>query len=124
MTVNITSKLTHEPAAGDGIRAFVLASGRRELHTTTAHQNTVGLNTDAVAVKAGDVIDFIVDINKVLNSDQFLWQISIEDIDRTDSEHSRWNAQADFARNTVRKLSAWEQLAHVLLCTNEFMFVD
>ena len=124
MIVNIISKLTHEPAAGDGIRAFVLASGRRELHAAKAHQNSVDLNTDAVAVKEGDVIDFVVDIDKVLNSDQFFWQISIADIDQTDTEHSNWNAQADFARNTVEKLSAWEQLAHVLLCTNEFMFVD
>jgi hypothetical protein len=60
----------------------------------------------------------------VLNNDQFLWQISIADINETDTGHSHWNAQTDFARNTVRKLSSWEQLAHVLLCTNEFMFVD
>ncbi|MCP4172614.1 MAG: DUF1553 domain-containing protein [Fuerstiella sp.] len=124
MTVNITSELTHEPAAGDGIRAFVLASGHRELHAARAHQNTIELNTDAVNVKAGDVIDFIVDIDRILNNDQFLWKISIADNNGPDRKHSHWNAQADFARNTVEKLSAWEQLAHVLLCTNEFMFVD
>ncbi len=124
MTVNIISKLTHEPAAGDGIRAFVLTSQKRELHAAKAHQNTIELNTDAVTVKAGDIIDFVVDIDKVLNNDQFLWQISIADNDGTDPEYSHWHAHADFARNTVEKLSAWEQLAHVLLCTNEFMFVD
>ncbi|MDG2126624.1 MAG: PSD1 and planctomycete cytochrome C domain-containing protein [Fuerstiella sp.] len=124
MTVKITSRLTHEPAAGDGIRVFVLASENRGLHSVKAHQQTVDLNTDAVSVKTGDAVDFVVDIDKVLNNDQFLWQISIADINETDTGHSHWNAQTDFARNTVRKLSSWEQLAHVLLCTNEFMFVD
>ena len=124
MTVKITSRLTHEPAAGDGIRAFVLASENRGLHTVKAHQQAIDLNTDTVPVNAGDAIDFVVDIDKVLNNDQFLWQISITDIDGSDTDHSHWNAEADFARNTVQKLSAWEQLAHVLLCTNEFLFVD
>ncbi|MDG1893482.1 MAG: PSD1 and planctomycete cytochrome C domain-containing protein [Fuerstiella sp.] len=124
MTVRITSRLTHEPAAGDGIRVFVLASEHRGLHSVKAHQQTVDLNTDAVSVKTGDAVDFVVDIDKVLNNDQFLWQISIADINETATGHSHWNSQTDFARNTVQKLSAWEQLAHLLLCTNEFMFVD
>jgi hypothetical protein len=124
MTVKITSKITHEPSAGDGIRAFVLASRNRGLHAVKAHQQSIDLNTDTVPVNAGDAIDFVVDIGKVLNNDQFLWQISITDINGRDTGHSHWSAEADFARNTVQKLSAWEQLAHVLLCTNEFMFVD
>ncbi|MCP4170362.1 MAG: DUF1553 domain-containing protein [Fuerstiella sp.] len=124
MTVKITSRLTHEPAAGDGIRAFILASENRGLHAVKAHQQAIDLNTDTVPVNAGDAIDFVVDINKVLNNDQFLWQISVTDMDGTDADHSYWNAETDFAHNTVQQLSAWEQLTHVLLCTNEFMFAD
>ena len=124
MTIGITSKLTHEPAAGDGIRAFVLASGGRQLHAVTIHQKSLDLNVESLIVNSGDVVDFVVDIDKVLNSDQFLWQVTITDAENAASEHSRWNSEADFTRNEAQKLDAWEQLAHVLLCTNEFLFVD
>ena len=133
MTVRIESKLIHEPAVGDGIRAFVLATSGgergRQLHAVTAHQQTVSLDTVALPVSAGNVIDFVVDINNELNSDQFRWQISIRDAaaeadDGSLNNHSQWNSETDFTRRDVPSLSPWEQLAHVLLCTNEFMFVD
>jgi hypothetical protein len=36
----------------------------------------------------------------------------------------KWNSEADFPRNTVNLLTPLEQLAQVLMCSNEFMFVD
>ena len=35
-----------------------------------------------------------------------------------------WNSKTDFSSGSTPKLNPWEQLAHVLLCTNEFLFVD
>ncbi|MEZ6128419.1 MAG: PSD1 and planctomycete cytochrome C domain-containing protein [Planctomycetaceae bacterium] len=123
MTVRIVSKMTHEPAAGDGIRAFVLAGGQT-LHAEILHQKSVDLNVETLSVSAGDVVDFVVDIHEQLNSDQFLWKIAITDVDMTVKDHSEWDSEADFTRNTAATLSPWEQLAHLLLCTNEFLFVD
>ena len=72
-------------------------------------------------VSQGQTIDFVVDINKELNSDQFAWRIEITDMRQPEE---RWDSKEDFTRSTVRRLSPLEQLAHVLLCTNEFLFVD
>ena len=116
MTVSISSKLIHEPEAGDGIRAFVLASGTA-LHATAAHNTTMDLNVKSLEVRQGQQIDFVVDINKILNSDQFLWQISVTDIDEAINEYSDWNSKRDFHHDDVTPLTPWEQLTHVLMCT-------
>ena len=58
----------------------------------------------------------------ILNSDQYLWTCTISDA-TTESPRS-WNSEADFPRDTNDQLSPLEQLAQVLLCSNEFLFVD
>ena len=125
MTIRIESRLVHEPEVGDGVRAFVLANGQT-LHKQKVHQATVALDTERVDVKQGTMIDFVVDIDEILNSDQFLWRITLSDVNPADGNSSGlvWNSESDFTANTVDHFSPWEQLAHVLLCTNEFMFVD
>jgi hypothetical protein len=125
MTISLTSKLVHEPAAGDGIRAFVLASSQpQSLHATKVHQQTADLNTESLTVKAGDHLDFVVDIDEVLNSDQFLWKISLTELQPAGATARQWDSEQDFTVGEVDGLTPWQQLAHVLLCMNEFMFVD
>ena len=74
-------------------------------------------------VQAGETIDFVVDIGDVLSSDQYLWEATISETANPDHELV-WDSKRDFPQDTVNQLSPWEQLAHVLLCTNEFLFVD
>lgn len=132
MQVRVTSKLVHEAVPGDGIRGFVLTSTGQPLHAVKLHQDAADLNVDAISVAAGDQIDFVVDIDAVLNSDQFLWEISIDEIKTSQSQSAsqsetpgtKWNSLTDFPTQQVDQLTPWEQLAHVLLCTNEFMFID
>jgi hypothetical protein len=69
----------------------------------------------------------------VLNSDQYFWRCQLAVASATNPEAaatnaeslpSKWNSEADFPRNTVNLLTPLEQLAQVLMCSNEFMFVD
>jgi len=124
MTIRIESKFVHEPAVGDGVRVFVLAGDGQELYADIIHQKTVDVNADEVQVAKGAVIDFVVDINEVLNSDQFLWRITITDRSASVADHSAWDSEKDFTHDSISPLSPWQQLVHVLICTNEFMFVD
>jgi hypothetical protein len=121
MTVSIQSKLEHQPTQGDGIRVFVAGSNCGLLHSSAIHHDTVELNTESIEVAAGDVIDFVVDIGDVLNSDQYLWNATIEEIG---GDKTTWDSVVDFPQETPERLEPWEQLAQVLLCTNEFMFID
>ena len=123
MTVSIESKLVHEAQPGDGVRAFIVSSRHRLLSSETVHRQSADLNSDSIRVMAGDTIDFAVDIGDILNSDQFLWDITIrKSVDGT--RETVWNAANDFIAPAQPPLQPWEQLAHVLLCSNEFLFVD
>ena len=83
------------------------------------------MNVDAMAVEAGETIDFVVDIGDELNTDQYFWRCQISETSATESNPSiAWNSESDFPRNTTDRLTPLEQLAQVLLCSNEFLFID
>ena len=125
MTVSIQSELIHEPKPGDGIRAFIVSSETGLLQSVTAHQQTRQLAASSMTVKKGETIDFVVDIGDVLNSDQYLWPVSLSEAATDDvEERLTWSSSDDFTREVIDRLTPWEQLAHVLICTNEFLFVD
>ncbi|MGD9855232.1 MAG: PSD1 and planctomycete cytochrome C domain-containing protein [Planctomycetaceae bacterium] len=123
MTVEIRSTLTHQPAAGDGIRALIISSRSGPMATENVHMRSVEINVDSLAVETGEALDFLVDIGDGLNSDQFLWTATI--IENSDNAPaSVWNSESDFTREIIPQLTGWEQLAQVLLCSNEFLFID
>jgi hypothetical protein len=119
-TVNITGTLKHEPEQGDGVRGFIVSSRDGELKSVKVHKSKTAMTATNVIMKAGDTIDFIVDIGGTLNSDQFLWAPVIK------AEETSWDARAEFdgPRPAPQHLTAWEQYAQVLLLANEFAFVD
>jgi len=127
-TYAITSTLIHEPSEGDGIRAFISHSRRGLLRSTKAHHSTAELNVEAIAMNAGDTLDFVVDIGDGLNNDQFLWAPKIAAVasggSGGDGAALSWDAQKEFGGPSVTPLSAWEQLAQTLMLTNEFVFID
>jgi hypothetical protein len=124
----ITSTLIHEPAEGDGIRAFISHSRRGLLRSTTAHHSNAELNVEALPMSAGDTLDFIVDIGDGLNNDQFLWAPKIAAVVSGGAGNEgaalSWDAQKEFAGPATTPLGLWEQLAQTLLLTNEFVFID
>ncbi len=124
MKIRINSKLQHDPEPGDGIRAFLVSSRAGVLQSAKVHQKTADLNTDVVSVEQGETIDMLVDIGEQLNSDQYDWRCSIEEVPEATSTAIQWNSETDFTRDPASRLSPLEQLAQVLLCSNELMFVD
>jgi len=123
MTIAIRSRLIHEPPQGDGIRAFIVSSRAGILKQVNVHQQTLDLDVPELTVAQGETVDFVVDINQVLNSDQYLWTVETQETDNA-STATNWNSAKDFQRRPARQLSAREQLAQTLLCSNEFLFVD
>ena len=119
-TVNITGTLKHEPEQGDGVRGFVVSSRHGTLQATNVYKSKAAMTATNLVVKAGDTLDFIVDIGGTLNSDQFLWVPVIK------AEDTAWDARTEFdgPRPVPKLLSPWEQYAQVLLLANEFAFVD
>lgn len=122
MSVQLVSQLKHEPAQGDGIRAFIVSSRRGILSTVRIHRQSSELTQGPLSVEAGETLDFIVDIDKELNSDQFEWTVTLTEQGRDDGK--QWNSVSDFPKPPNPDLTPLQQLAQVLFCSNEFLFVD
>lgn len=123
MTIEIDSKLIHQAAPGDGIRAFIVGSRGGLIDSVAVHQQTHEFQSEPLTVEAGETIDFVVDIGDVLNSDQYLWSVTIAETSAGGSG-TEWSSERDFTQSTVETLTPLEQLAHVLISSNEFLFVD
>lgn len=119
-TVNISGALKHEPEQGDGVRGFIISSRDGELKAANVHKTKVEMTATNIVVKAGDTLDFIVDIGGGLGYDQFLWAPVIS------ADGGKWEARTEFngPSPAPQLLTAWEQYAQVLLLANEFAFVD
>ena len=124
-TFHVTSEVIHEEAAGDGIRCHLLVRGER-VATAVVHNSRVKLSVEAVELSAGDTIDFVADVRDTLNSDQHLWAAEVSEVPATASDAAprTWDAASDFFGPQPAKLSRFEQLAQILLISNETMFVD
>ena len=119
-TYAVTSTVQHQVAAGNGIRCWIFANREGVLGEQSLHNRQQEMNVPSVSLKAGETLDFVVDINGELNSDQHLWSPVI----RETTTQQIWNAEQDFAGPKPSWLNSWEQLAQVLLIANELMFVD
>ena len=127
MTLSVTSRLVHEPGAGDGIRARIVSSRAGLLSTAVIHHDAIDLDVSQRLVEAGETIDFVVDIRGTLNHNQYLWTATLRGANastETSKAPVTWNSRADFTASQSIHLDAWEQLAQALLCSNEFLFVD
>ena len=119
LKVTIRSTLTHETQEGEGVRGFLVASRGGILKQAKVHHTHAELHADGLELKAGDTLDFLVDIGQKLSHNQFLWTATIQS-----AEGTTWDSQRDFQTQPANLLSAWEQLAQVILSANEFTFVD
>ncbi len=119
--VTVEGVLRHEVAEGDGVRAWVLGPRGAVLASGVAHQSDVAMKAGPVELRAGESLDFAVDIRNGLNSDQFQWAPVL-----VAADGARWDAASDFGGppGPDERLRPWEQYAHVLLLSNEMAFAD
>jgi hypothetical protein len=126
----VQSTAVHEVAQGDGVRCYIVASRGGLLKFTALHNRKEEMNVDSLALQKGDTIDFVVDLNANLNSEQHLWSPSVRELPTqtsTSADSNRpthWDARRDFSGPPPVRLTRLEQLAQVLLISNELMFVD
>lgn len=127
-TYQIVSTIKHSVATGDGIRCWILSSRGGMLQKAIVHNSENLLNVEAIELEAGDTVDFVVDIYEVLNSDQHLWvpEISLKSASSAEAAvmPNAWHGERDFTASSHQQLDPWEQLAQILLISNEVLFVD
>ncbi|QDV32574.1 PSD1 and planctomycete cytochrome C domain-containing protein [Tautonia plasticadhaerens] len=120
--IRVESTVTHDVARGDGIRAFLCGGRHGLIRSVEVHDDRASIGVESLQVRAGDVIDFVVDLRDGLDSDQFRWAPVITGLGTGGA--TTWDARDDFAGDSTPTLGPWEQLAQVLLMSNEFSFVE
>lgn len=123
-TFSVQSKVAHTHEVGNGIRCWIISSRQGILKKFALHNASQEDFLEGIEVELGDTLDFVVDINGNLNSDDFRWSIDIARTPIDKSRISHWNALDDFPKETMTPLTPLQQLAQTLLLSNEFMFVD
>ena len=123
--VEISGTLAHLRDNGDGVRGRIVTGDGRTLGEWTVLNDKAATEVERVSVRAGDVIDFVVDCRAKPTADAFTWAPVVRQLDKPkQGAPLAWSATADFAAPPPPLLSAWEQCAQALLLTNEFWFVD
>jgi hypothetical protein len=122
-TLHIEGMLSHTATEGDGVRGRVVASRGGILGAWEAFHCETATAPPPIAVKSGDTIDFLTDGRTGVAHDTFGWTITLR-LTKGDNAVEVWDSVSGFHGPLVRPLSRWQQLAQVLLMSNEFTFVD
>ncbi len=127
VTVVVTGTLKHEQKVGDGVMAVVTSSQLGEKARWTAANQSVETFVPAIALRRGESLDFIVTCRTNENSDSFQWAPKLAAVEKR--MPAIWDMARDFPKTSNGQtaespLTPWEQLAQVLLLSNEFQFVD
>ena len=127
VSVVVTGLLKHEQKVGDGVQAVVWSNQLGEKARWVAVNQSVETNVLTTNLRRGESLDFIVTCRANENSDSFQWAPKLVAIEKNLS--TMWDSARDFPKSSTGRtvessLTPWEQLAQVLLLSNEFQFVD
>jgi hypothetical protein len=129
MAVRIDGTLRHEHVGGNGVAARIVSSRAGTLGQWAVHNSAAEAKVERLDLKQGDTIDFVIDLNGDLSYDMFLWAPVVTALDAAPGGGApmAWNATADFPAGppmATGPVDPWAMLAHALLLSNEFVFVD
>jgi len=128
-TFALEGELRHfEKEKGDGVIGEIIHSRHGLLRKVPVRGRAKRLEVAEVACRKGDVVDFIVMMGESQAFDRFAWSPEIRSLQMAEmvpvGQKTNWIAQADFEGPQPPMLTPWQQLAHALLMSNEFLYLD
>jgi hypothetical protein len=114
----------HSAAAGDGVRGRIVASRVGVVGQWEVARSQAATSLPPITVQKGDTIDFITDMRATIDHDVFRWPVTLR-LTTSDKDAGQiWDSTTGFHGPITPPLTRWQQLAQVLLMSNEFAFVD
>ncbi len=123
-TVQVEGLLSHAQPDGDGIRGRIISSRSGIAGEWVAVQSETPTNSSPIAVEAGDTIDFVTDCRATTDHDGFNWPVTVRFTPPGSESFRVWFSVNDFHGPLALPLTRWQQLAQVIMMSNEFMFID
>ncbi len=123
--LHVTGELNHAESQGNGVRARVVSSTRGRAGEWSAARSAAETTVDSLVVSPGDAVDLVVDCQDDIGYDSFTWPVELR-LASADGKTTAWKSAEGFTGELPppAPLDRWEELAHVLMMCNEFMFVD
>jgi hypothetical protein len=122
--LTIGGNLEHPSEQGDGVRGRVASDRQGLVAQWTVHHGKTATRVEPLEVQAGETVDLITDCLDNPNFDGFRWTVTIRLEPADGSSPQTWDSAAGFGGPDPEAFDRWQQLAHVLLLTNEFAFID
>ena len=127
-SLRIRGDLQHRGTCGDGIEARIVSSESGEKGRWVVTNAEVSTSIRKLKVKEGETLDFVVSCRESDDCDAFKWApvLSLARREEADRRSASFSAEEDFAAPGGRRppLTPWVKMAHAMLQSNEFMFVD
>jgi hypothetical protein len=127
-TVRIDGRLKHPAKEGDGVRGRIVSDLQGKLAEASVHTGEAELKLAGLKVKAGETIDFVLDCVGNDGWDSFDWspEIVLDPGENAPPIKLAYSARGDFGRKepAVKSMARLEQLAQVLLLSNELAFIE
>jgi len=116
---------------GDGIALHVISSRQGELGSYQARDKEKKIRIEKIEVEQGEQIDFVVSAKEDNRFDIYRWPIEVWKVAPMENGGldglNAWPSEPAFTASIARwtgPQTTWEQYAHALLISNEFMFID
>jgi hypothetical protein len=123
-TVHIDGVLSHPGQVGNGVRGRVISNRVGVIGSWDVFHKDEVTKVESVAVQKGDTIDFVTESRANVDTDSFAWTVTVKLKAAEGSPEQTWESIKDFHGRLQVPLTRWQELAQVLLMSNEFMFVD
>ena len=122
MSISLEGRVKRDSEVGNGVLARIVSNRQGQLAEWIIEpKQGVAAPITNIDLKAGEILDFIVESRGDENSDSYVWRAVLRATDGT-----TYGTQSQFhgPLSDRRPLTAWERYAQALLGTNEFAFVD
>jgi hypothetical protein len=122
--LHIEGVLGHSQPNSDGVRGRIVASRAGVIGAWDVIRSQAATTPAPIAVLKGDTIDFVTDSRANVTSDEFNWTVTLR-LTTSDKDPGQvWESSSGFHGPLTAPLSRWQELAQILLMSNEFAFVD
>jgi hypothetical protein len=122
MSITLDGRVQRDAEVGNGVLARIVSNRQGQLAEWIIEpKQAVAPPITNIDLKAGEILDFIVESRGDENSDNFVWRALLR---ATDGAAYGTQSQFHGPLPDRRPLTAWERYAQALLGTNEFAFVD
>jgi len=125
-TVILEGRIRHNNKQGDGVTFSIQANGK-QIYASTRLNSQQKHGPHSIKLNAGEVIDLIATPGRTSSFDSFEWTAKIQ-IEATQGQGSERDTikhfSGPFATEKIQSLDRLEQLAQILILSNEFAFID